>query len=124
MEKCVGAGPVAEQPSRARSTHPPVGPFRCARLGARSAPPAPRGVRKVEEAAAPHKKTGGTAQRQRVGLLMSCSRAGNDRRAHPSSPSPMSMEGTWKSGCSSVAMMRCACLASNKPLAHAVPCGF
>ena len=34
------AGPVAEQPNRARSTHPPVGPFRCARLCARSAPPA------------------------------------------------------------------------------------
>jgi len=32
-------GPVSEQPSRAHSTHPPAGPFRCARLGARSAPP-------------------------------------------------------------------------------------
>ena len=31
-------GPVAERPSRAHSTHPPVGPFRCARLGFRSAP--------------------------------------------------------------------------------------
>lgn len=40
MKKRIGAGPVAEQPSRAHSTYPPVGPFRCARLGARSAPPA------------------------------------------------------------------------------------
>ncbi len=40
-------------------------------------------------------------------------RDGHDRRAHPSPPSPMSMEGTWKSGCSSVAMIRCAC-ASNR----------
>jgi len=36
-----GASPVAGQPIRARSTHPPVGnPLRCARLGTRPAPPA------------------------------------------------------------------------------------
>ncbi len=32
--RCERTGPVAAQPSRAHSTHPPVGPFRCARLGA------------------------------------------------------------------------------------------
>ena len=34
------AGPVGEQPCRARSTFPPAGPLRCARQGARSPPPA------------------------------------------------------------------------------------
>lgn len=35
----VMTGPVIEQPIRAHSTHPPVGPLRCACLGTRSMPP-------------------------------------------------------------------------------------
>jgi hypothetical protein len=37
--QCRSTGPVIEQPARAHSTHPPVGPFRCARANAYSMPP-------------------------------------------------------------------------------------